>query len=104
MKFLLIAKMPIEEGNRLIKAGKLAGTLQSVLDSIKPEAAYFGLKDGVRTMYLIVEIGEASQLPSICEPLFLGFGGDVEITPVMTQPDLGKAIPGIDAAVKKFGS
>lgn len=27
MKFLLTARMPLAEGNRLIKSGKLAGTL-----------------------------------------------------------------------------
>jgi hypothetical protein len=104
MKFLLTGKMPIEEGNRLIKSGKLAGVLQAALESIKPEAVYFGLKDGQRTIYLIVEMSDASQIPSICEPLFLSFGGNIELTPLMTQQDLGKAIPGIEAAVKKFGS
>ena len=104
MKFLLTARMPLAEGNRLIKSGKLAGTLQAALESIKPEATYFGLKDGQRTLYAIVEMTDASQLPAMCEPLFLSFGGDIECTPVMTPQDLGKAAPAIEASVKKFGA
>ncbi|SRR5579871_66782 len=104
MKFLVTGRMPLAEGNRLIKSGKLAGTLQAALEAVKPDAVYFGLKDGQRAMYAIVEMSDASQLPAVCEPLFLTFGGDIECIPVMTQQDLGKAGPAIEASVKKFGS
>ena len=104
MKFLVIGSMPVEAGNQLAKQGKLASVIQSVLDSIKPEAVYFIAKDGKRTMLMIVEMQDASQLPAIAEPLFLAFNGSVECYPVMLPQDLMKAGPAIEAAAKKFGS
>ena len=104
MKFLLTGRMPLEAGNRMIKSGKLAGALQGVLEAIKPDAVYFGLKDGQRSIFAIVEMSDASQLPAICEPLFLTFGGEIDCIPVMTPQDLAKAGPTIEASVKKFGA
>jgi hypothetical protein len=104
MKFLITATMPVEKGNQMIKHGKLSATVQSVVEALKPEAAYFGLKGGTRAMYLIVEMSDASQLPAIAEPLFLGFDAAIEAIPVMQSQDLMKAGPAIEAAVKKFGA
>ena len=104
MKFMVIGSMPTEAGNRLIKSGKLASTMQAMLESIKPEAVYFTERNGKRTVFMIVEMHDASQIPAIAEPMFLGFDGEVEFHPVMLPADLQKAGPGIEAAVKKFGS
>src|SRR5580692_11377619 len=104
MKFLLTASMSGEAGNNLAKQGKLGSSIQAVLEAIKPEAVYFGAKDGMRTMYAIVEMQDASQIPSIAEPLFLTMNAKIDLIPVMTPAGLAKAGPSIEAAVKKFGS
>jgi hypothetical protein len=104
MRFLLSASISHEAGNRLAKQGKLASTVQAVLESIKPEAAYFGSKDGKRTAFLIVDLPDASRIPAVAEPLFLALGADIDFIPVMVKEDLMKAAPDIEAAVKKFGS
>jgi len=104
MKFLVIGTMPTEAGNRLVRQGKLASNIQAILESIKPEAVYFAERNGKRTVFMIVEMTDASQIPSIAEPMFLGFDGEVEFHPVMLPSDLAKAGPGIEAAAKKFGS
>jgi hypothetical protein len=102
MKFLMTAQMSGEAGNQLAKQGKLGTSIQSVLDTIKPEAVYFGAKDGMRTMFAIVEMQDASQIPAIAEPLFLSLNAKIDFIPVMTPADLAKAGPSIEAAAKKF--
>ena len=104
MKMMITGSMPVEAGNKLVKSGKLGTTIQAVLDTIKPEAVYFTSTDGKRTMIMIVEMQDASQIPGIAEPLFLAFDGSVDFRPVMVPADLMKAGASIEAAVKKFGS
>jgi hypothetical protein len=76
MRFLVKVVMDVEAGNRLAKAGKLGPTIQSILEELKPEAAYFLDTDGQR-----------------CGLLFL----------VMVPEDLAKAGGSIEAAAKKYG-
>src|SRR5262245_10717230 len=102
MRILLKVNMPVEAANAAAKAGKLASTIQAILEELKPEAAYFTDDRGQRTCYLFLDLKEASQIPSICEPWFLALNAAVEIHPVMIPDDLAKASAGIDQAVKKY--
>ena len=103
MRFLLKVVMDVEAGNRLAKAGKLGTTIQSILEELKPEAAYFLDTDGQRTGLIFFEMKDASQIPAIAEPWFLALKANIEIHPVMVPGDLAKAGSAIDAAVKKYG-
>ena len=94
--------MPVEAANAAARNGSLGSTIQSILADLKPEAAYFTDWDGKRTGFLIFDMQDASQIPAIAEPWFLSFNAAVEIHPVITAADLGKAGPGIAAAVKKY--
>jgi hypothetical protein len=103
MRILLKVNMPVEAANAAAKAGKLASTIQSILDDLKPEAAYFTDDRGQRTGYLFLDLKEASQIPSICEPWFLALNAAVEIHPVMVPEDLAKASGAIQQATNKYG-
>lgn len=103
MRFLLKVVMDVEAGNRLAKAGKLGTTIQSIVEELKPEAAYFLDSDGQRCGLLFLEMKDASEIPAIAEPWFLALNADIEIHPVMVPGDLAKAGSAIDAAVKKYG-
>ena len=102
MRVLLKVNMPVEAANAAAKAGKLASTIQSILEDLKPEAAYFTDDRGQRTGYLLLDLKEASQIASICEPWFLALNAAIEIHPVMIPEDLAKASTGIEQAVKKY--
>lgn len=104
MRFIVEFAIPMDAGNATITSGTLPDKMQSVLEDLKPEAAYFSsVGDGVRGGYLIVNIDDASQIPAVGEPLFLGFNATVKLTPVMTPEDLMKAGPAIGGAVQKYG-
>ena len=102
MRFLLKVNIPVEPGNAAAKAGKLAKTIQTILEELKPEAAYFTDSDGQRTGLLIFEMTDAAQIPAVVEPWFLAFNASIEIHPVMIPEDLAKAAPAIKKAVKKY--
>ncbi len=103
MRFLLKVNIPVETGNAAAKAGKLGTIIQSILEDLKPEAAYFTDNDGQRCGMIFLDMQDASQIPAIAEPWFQAFSASIELHPVMVLADLAKAGGAIEKAVKKFG-
>jgi hypothetical protein len=103
MRFLVKARMDVEAANALSRAGKLGSTIQSIVEDLRPEAAYFVADEGQRTAYLFLDMEDPSQLPAVAEPWFLAFNADIEAQPAMIAEDLEKAGPAIEQAVKKYG-
>jgi hypothetical protein len=103
MRFLLKAITPTENGNEAVRNGTLGKIVEDFLTDIKPEAVYFGLENGQRAGYYIINMEDPSQIPLICERLFLSLGSSCEIIPVMTPEDLAKAGSQFESIVKKYG-
>jgi hypothetical protein len=103
MRFMLTFRISLEKGNVLTREGTLTQTVQSIVEEINPEAAYFGDMEGTRGGYLVLNMDDASQIPAIAEPLFLGLDATVQIHPVMTPEDLGRANAAIDQAAQRYG-
>ncbi len=102
MRFLLKVNIPVETGNRAVWEGTLGKTIQKILETLKPEAAYFAADNGQRSGFLIVNLENASKIPSIAEPWFLAFNAAVEFQPVMTLEDLQKAGQDIASSAKTY--
>ena len=103
MRFMLTFRVPPEKGNEMIKDGTLPETLQTILEDLKPEAAYFSDIEGARGGYLVVDMDDASQMPALSEPLFLGLGATIQAHPVMVPEDLEKAGADLQHLAQKYG-
>ena len=103
MRFFVKAHLDVEAANTLARQGKLGSTIQSILEDLKPEAAYFVADEGQRTAYLVIDMQDPSQIPALAEPWFLAFNATIEAQPAMVAEDLAKAAPAIERAVKKYG-
>lgn len=103
MRFMITCRIPVEKGEELAKAGSLHSTIQSIMEELKPEAAYFSDIEGGRVGYIVVNIDDASQIAATVEPLFLGLGAAIQIHPVMIPEDLGQATPAIEQASQEYG-
>jgi hypothetical protein len=103
MRFMVKVMWGVEKGNELARKGNLGKIAQSILEEIKPEAAYFVAEEGNRSAILFVNMDDASQIPAIAEPWFLAVNATVQFQPVMKLEDLMKAGASIEKAVKKFG-
>jgi hypothetical protein len=93
MRFLILAKIPTEDGNKMVQDPSLLRKLEKYINKAKSEATYFFEADGNRVACFIVDIESADQIPVLAEPLFGGMGAHVEIHPVMSFDDLKKGIP-----------
>ena len=104
MRMMMKVTIPIEAGNAAVRNGSLGTTMQKILADLKPEAAYFAEDGGQRTGYIFFDMKESSQLPAIAEPWFLAFNASLTVRPAMTAEDLAKGMPGMERAVKAYGS
>jgi hypothetical protein len=102
MRFLLTIRVPPEEGNAAMKDGRFMSAFQSVIEDLQPEAGYFVTIEGARGGYLVVNMDDASQIPAIAEPLFLGLGATVKIDPVFTLDDMPRITESIEQARQKY--
>ena len=99
MRMMLKVTIPVEAGNQTIKDGTLPRAMQSTMERLKPEGAYFLAEDGRRTAMFFFNMQDASQIPAIVEPLFMGLNASIAILPVMNADDLQK---GLAEAAKNF--
>jgi hypothetical protein len=101
MRLVMIVTLPHEPFNAAVRDGSVSEKMGRIVDGLKPEALYFGERHGKRTAFVVVDIADASQIPSIAEPWFLTFGAEVELHPVMVPEDLMKA--GLEGLGKIWG-
>jgi hypothetical protein len=98
---LLNVRIPPQPFNAAVKDGTIGTKLKSILDAIKPEAAYFTEQNGQRGAVLVVDLPDASKIPALAEPWFLTFQAEVEFRIAMTPEDLNKAA--LSDCGKKWG-
>lgn len=88
MRVLLTVEMDTEKANQAITDNTLPHTMKSVFDRVKPEAAFFGATEGMRTAFIVFDLKDPTDIPSIAEPLFQELGAKLAFIPVMTFDDV----------------
>ncbi len=101
MRMMMQVEMPLEPFNTAVRNGTAGPKMKKILDAAKPEAAYFGERDGKRGGILIVDVATPSDVPRLAEPWFLNFNAEVRFRVAMTPEDLAKS--DLVALGKKWG-
>jgi hypothetical protein len=101
MRMLMNVRIPHEPFNTLTREGKVGEILQNILKEMKPEFIYFTEQHGTRGAVAIIDVADASMIPSFSEPFFLNFNADCEFRVAMSPEDLGKA--GLEKLGEKWG-
>jgi Domain of unknown function (DUF3303) len=102
MRMMIKFSFPVKPGNELVSSGKLGRIFQSIMEDLKPEAAYFFPENGQRSGLLVVNMTDSSDLVKSVEPLWHGLHADVSVTPVMNGEDLKKGLTGMEGLVKRY--
>lgn len=98
MRVMLRAHLDTAATNEGIKSGALPAAIKKLMEAVKPEAAYFGLDQGVRSCWLVFDLQDSAQLPPLLEDLFLQFNAELEVRPVMNAEDLAKGLAAMKAS------
>lgn len=61
MKMLMMVECPNEPFNALVRAGKVGEVIGRILESIKPEAAYFTEQDGLRGGIFLIDVQDSDR-------------------------------------------
>jgi hypothetical protein len=101
MKMLLSVEFPLEPFNSLVRNGKVGEIIGRILETIKPETAYFTEQDGKRGGIFVIDVNNPSDIPSVSEPFFLNFQANCKFRILMSPADLQKA--GLDDLGEKWG-
>ena len=91
MRMLVNVKFCPETFNKAVRDGSVGQKVRRILGETKPEAVYFTEQDGKRSVIMIVEVADPSQVPVLAEPWFLTFNAGVSFHVVMSPEDLQKA-------------
>ncbi|MBB3084064.1 hypothetical protein [Geodermatophilus sabuli] len=92
MRTMLRFEFGLAETNEAVRTGTVDAINAQLMDSTKPEAAYFGTENGRRTGYLVFDMVDSAQIPVIAEPLFQRMGATVEFIPVMNADELQRGL------------
>ena len=92
MRMMLMMHMDTAAGTKAIQEGRMPAQMQSAMEKLKPEAAYFGPHNGQRTAFIIFDMDDPSQLPALTESFFSDLNAHVEIFPVMDRADLERGL------------
>jgi hypothetical protein len=101
MRTLMTVQMDTEAGNRVIRDGSFAQIMDRMMQELEPEAVYFTARDGKRTGYIVFDLKEPSDIPSVAEPFFMSVGASIEMSPAMTPADVQA---GLEKASKAFAA
>jgi len=88
MRTLMRVEMDTETANPRVADGSLQKSMIEAFAQLKPEATYFALENGCRNAYIVFDMKDASQIPSLVEPMFQGAQARISLVPVMNLEDL----------------
>ncbi len=100
MRILMNISFPTQDFNARLRDGVANQKIARIIEEQKPEAIYFTEQNGLRTVVAVVDLADASRIPSLAEPWFLTFNAKVEFHPAMTFDDLKRG--GLDELRQKW--
>jgi|SRR5580698_7616740 hypothetical protein len=92
MRTMMQLEVDVTAGSAAVKSGRLGEIIRTTLEKVRAECAYFTAVNGCRGGYIVFDLKDASDIPSICEPFFNELNAKIYLTPVMTPEDVATGI------------
>jgi hypothetical protein len=91
MKFIVEVSFPHEPFNTYVREGTAGEKIGEVLQAIAPETVYFTDKGVGRGALMILDLDNASAVPSVTEPLMLTFDATVHYSIAISPEEIAAA-------------
>ncbi|MFF4328589.1 hypothetical protein ACFYZT_18985 [Streptomyces sp. NPDC001591] len=95
MRVMLRAHLDTAASNEGVQTGALVQAMRKFIERVRPEAAYFGLHEGVRSCWIVFDLQESAELPLLTWDLFSRFHAEIEVTPVTKAEELAETLTAI---------
>ena len=83
MRMMMRVQMVTEAANAAIADGTLGALLESTMDRLQPEAAYFTAVDGLRTGFMFFELSHQAQIPALAAPWCQARNATIDVLPAL---------------------
>jgi hypothetical protein len=90
MRMLVKAVFDTEAASEVIARGQGTEVNRRIVERFQPEAFYAFGEDGQRTVIMVFDMTDSSQIPVLTEPMFQQGKAKVTVTPCMNLEDLEK--------------
>ena len=97
MRFLAKITIPKRTGDEASRSGELQRTVQSAIERLTPEAAYFFEQDGDRECLFVINL----DVPAMLKPLFHNLDPSIYVTPVVNAAEFQQGL-GDEASKELF--
>jgi hypothetical protein len=92
MRTLLKVVLPVEAANKAVTNGTLQKTVQTVTETLRPEAFYFTTENGRRTALFVVDAKDTTTLTQVTETLFQTLNAEITTTPAQTAEEYRRTL------------
>lgn len=92
MRVLMTMVLDNEKTSQAIQDKRMAEIMQSAITPLNPEAVYFATVNGHRGGFVVFDLKEPAQMPSVAEPFFQELGAEITIEPAMTVEDVMRGL------------
>jgi hypothetical protein len=103
MRVMIKFRFPTVSGTDALRSGKIEKLLPQIMEDLKPEAMYFYPENGLRSGHLVVNMDSSTQVLEYAERLWIGLGGEVEMTPVMAPEDIMAGLGSMPGIMERYG-
>jgi hypothetical protein len=90
MRMMLKAVLDTDAATAVVGSGRGAEVNRQMVDRFQPEAFYAFPEDGQRTILMVFDMADTSQIPVLIEPMLQQAKAKITLTPCMNLEDLGK--------------
>ncbi len=92
MRMMLRYTIPAEGGNEGAVDGSLDRARDALVETLRPEAAYYWVERGERAGLMVFDMDDTSRIPELAEPLFMAARARAEFIPVMNGEELATGL------------
>lgn len=92
MRTLLKVVLPVETTNKAVTNGTLQKTVQTLTETLRPEAAYFTTENGKRAALFVFEAKDSTQVTQAVETLFQALNAEITTTHAQTAEEYRRTL------------